>query len=219
MSSVSLNENSPIARARQLVLSEDVHPAALLTLAIKLLGAENVSTYEPATIRMELEDVLNLRPFPAEAYDKLMAAVAVLTTDLFFKDVLAFNELCNIMSGNPPAPDDYEPCDSLEMAWAVFQARAIDPMDGRNDQVEFSEDVKLYMGMILSQEGFMAPPSILKDAIMPPDADAVSSTYMEDAEILPTIVDKHRIALDQIEEAVGQYTNELTQQLEIIKAI
>lgn len=143
------------------------YATVLLLWAMDALGKDeegkwNLFEWHPETIRMEVDDRLP-DPLPRAAFDRLMAAVSIVTTDLFYKDAWAFIQLANVLSGDDFSPDEFDPADSMECAWAITEALFMDGMDG-DDPEPFSEEVRAYIGRVLHREGYVTPPDVLRIA-------------------------------------------------------
>jgi len=216
---VSVQQDTSFAVLRQLFSSDDTHGAALLTIGIKVLGIEAIQTFEPETIRLELQDFFKLKIIKQRSLDRFFAMVSILNTDLFFTDVLAFNDLCNIVSGDPTPADQFEPTDPYEMAWSVFQARIVDPLDNADDDINFSNDVRKYMGFILNEHGFISPPKILADAIMPSQAEDNANSYVADEALISGILDRNTLLITDLEEQLSSLAMELDEQIRRIAAV
>jgi hypothetical protein len=154
---------------RKLWLDEDAYATGLLLLAVDRLGFDhekkqpNVFLWAPATIRMEIEHEFNIT-LPKTSFDKLMAAVTIVTTDLFFKNPGAFNTLVGVLTGNDFQPDEYEQSDSAEIAWAITESLLLSPPDN-SDPEPFSTEVRHYIGHVLRRDGFIEPPDVLRIAL------------------------------------------------------
>jgi hypothetical protein len=202
----------------RIFLSEETYPVAQLAIALKVMSVEDLQSFHPESIRMELMEALAIRYIPSNRWDTFMSALTIFSTDVFYNDIFSFNELCNLMSQSPTSPDDFEPADSYEMAWAVHQARIIDPMDGDTD-LNFSEEVKMYIGAMLDMEGYIRPPHVLRDAIMPETSALNTESWVDDTEFMPAILDTASTLITDLETTLKELDTELKAQLQEIANI
>lgn len=193
----------------ELFQNPEAHGASLLLGALRIIPFEELIAYHPHTVRLELQDELKVKEIDDDLMSRLFASLTILTTDLFYRNVQSFIEICNVLSGTEPLPGFFDPADSFEMAVAIAQAGIIDPLDG-SDDMDFSEEVRGYMGIQLDEEGFISPPRILEMAIMPPKPQPVEVT--DDAELLEAVMvadaDRHA----DIETAVAIMLDEIREQ-------
>lgn len=218
MSEVIINANNAFNSVRELLTNDNTHSAALLAIALKVLEPNELLDFEAQSVRLELQERFRVI-IPPDNFDKLMSAVAVLTTDRFFTDPASFNDLCNIMSGMPTDIEEFEPPEPLEMAWAVYQARMIDPMDGAKDDLDFSEEVKLYMGAVLAENGYISPPSQLREAILPDYAINNASSFLADASFMPALIENTQLLHSDLEAGMKILIAELEQQLAVVNSV
>ena len=156
-----------LAGAQQLILSVDAFATPLLVLCVDRFGwemfgsAESPQPWSPETIRLEIQDSFQVA-IPDYNLDKIMAAIAILVTDDFFRSCPRFIQLCNILSGDTFDPTTFDVATCPEMAWGITEALLLEPAD--TDE-PFSEDIRRYVGHMLKEEGYVNPPDVLKIAI------------------------------------------------------
>lgn len=168
-------------------------------------------SWHPTTIKMELEQHFGIQ-LPKLSLDKIMAAVLIRTTDRFFQEPSVFIALANVLCGDDFEPDEFDPADALECAWAVTEAFLLNPPDDE-DPEPFSDDVRTYIGFALREEGFVTPPGILKIAIGA-DFTANVQEFADDPEMFEGIYQAQQAKADEIDEIVKNQLADLTSQLE-----
>ena len=190
---------------------EDMTATALLAIAMDLYGTECFE-WLPSTLIGELEQDLRV-DLPQVNVNRLNAAIALLTTDSFYRDPLAFMHTCRMLWGDQgyPSADDQTPPDPVATAWGVFEASMLDPDHAQ----KYTEDVKTTVGMILQQNGIQKPPKTLHDVtIMPSYGDIEPAGELGSD---PTIVQMMftRTARDtaELDETVAKRFDELVEQL------
>lgn len=143
-------------RLRDLLTSDDSFATTLLVVLIDTYGTEALE-WSPETILMELKDDFAIQDFPQDNFDRMMAAIQVVTSDDFFKRLPSFIFLCNIFSGTNP--DQFDPADAKECAWGMTEALLLSPPEDENP---FSEEIRHYIGQVVDQEGIRTPPDLLR---------------------------------------------------------
>lgn len=195
-------------RLSKLFQDEAAWGAALYIGALQVMTADELATFEPATIRLELQYEAGIRLIDIDIFGRLMAAITVVSTDLFYQDLPAFIEICNVLTGSPPLANVFDPADSWEMSWAVAEMDLIDP---RDEDIEFSEEIRAYMGMMLQQDGFFSPPGILHMVIMPKMSTPQEITT--DADLLPALISGDTDRHDDVQEMLVENTKQLLSQI------
>ena len=128
----------------------------LLTIAIDLYGGEFLE-WTPEAIRLQIEDDLNVR-VPQENLDKLMAAVAILTTDDYQRDVARFIHITNVLCDDRFDPSTFDPATVGECAWGVLEAALIRPPEPGE---EYDPEIRKYVELQMREEGLSKLPRTL----------------------------------------------------------
>jgi hypothetical protein len=142
------------------------NPAAFATSLLVLYadmfaGDPEAFEWDPQTIALELADELH-DPIPETNFDRLMAAIMLVTTDLFYTSLPDFVNLCSILNGVAAHAELWNPTDAVETAWGITEGVLIYPPD--TEEV-FSDDIRRYIGAVLNNEGIIQPPDVLKIGI------------------------------------------------------
>ena len=142
-------------------------PGLFATSALALLtdrfGIEFVE-WDPLTLRMEIASEFGINPDPG-LQDRIQAACALLTSNLFFVSLETFNTVCNSLNFGVATNEVFLPADLDDVLWGVTEARILLGDDFKDDG--FSHNVRLYTGCLLSQSGVSRPPSMLGFAEFP----------------------------------------------------
>lgn len=159
---------------KEIFLSTDSFGTSLLISMIDTFGIECLA-WEPETIEIELEKYTGC-DIPEENLDRLQSAMSVLSSNLFFVSLEAFNLTCNALNFSKVSGTTFIPADIEDIMWGITEASLLLGVDANKN--EFSRDIRIYVGKILESEGILDPPSILQFADlkkMPmPDAELVS---------------------------------------------
>jgi hypothetical protein len=203
------------ARMQALIQSEDTFGTTMLAIAVEVIG-ENFLDWDPATIRMELEDSLRSRCHDIP-FNRLMGAVNVITSDAFYNSLPDFVQIVNAIADGIPPQFPVLP-DSEDLAWAMTEGLLLWPPDDDNDE-PFAQEIVDYIGMTLDSEGLTTPPDILRLGLR---ADArnllshVQAEFADDPLLTQTIMQVQRDKTSQIEQNLYDDLRSLVQQLQSI---
>jgi hypothetical protein len=190
-------------------MDPDSFATTLVTSLVDLYGTEAMS-WAPQTIRMELEDDFGV-PMAPLLFDRLMAGIALITTDTFYSSLPDFIELCLVLSGAAYDPTVFQPADADDCAWGVTEALLLAPPDSENP---FSDEIRAYIGQVTEAEGIINPPDILRIALRDHDVlGKVQAGFADDPEMTQAIWDAEASKTDDINSLVRERLRLLIQQL------
>lgn len=201
--------------AIQKVLTDpDAFATTLVTLLLDQYGGEALS-WAPETIRMQLAEDFGAQ-MPRANFDRLMAAVVVLTTDNFFTSLPDFIELCNVLSGSAASPDVFDPADPLECAWGITEALLLSPPDEEDYAAggPFSDEICRYVGEVLNQYGYATPPDVLRIAMGNKPAAEIQHEWADDPVFSAAVFETQQGKTKEVEETIRENLDELIGQLE-----
>lgn len=196
---------------RNLLNDEDTYGTTLLIWALDTFGPEVVE-WHPAVIRRETGEFLHRKLRPA-SFDRLMAAIAVVTTDLFFTNVSMFSSLANALCGDGFRPAEFDPPEAVECAWATTEALLLWPPDDDSEEI-FSPDIRKFIGEILKEEGFTQAPDILGIATGLDGMSRIRQYHGHDPALLARIHARQAQLNAEIRDAVQDGLRDLIDQLE-----
>jgi|SaaInlV_100m_DNA_2_1039680.scaffolds.fasta_scaffold02692_3 hypothetical protein len=199
---------------RALLLSDEAFASALFLIVMDDYGEEALQ-WAPETIRRELEDDYRLE-LPKETLDKIMAAITVVTTNFFYKDVARFVELCNIFAGDDFQPDEFDPADADEILLGITEALFLWPPDD-SEESQFSEEIREYISQVLGEEGVVKPFDMLRLALDGDQSDRVDSEYADDPEMYSAIYGAQTAKTDEMQETYLENVGALMQQLSLLR--
>jgi hypothetical protein len=139
------------------LIDENSLATVLLVILVDTYGTEAVDEWAAPTIQAELEDDFNVQ-LPPDNLDKLMAAIAVLKSNAFYKSLPDFIRLCNALAGAGYNPGVFDPADAEEIAWGVTEALLLSPPE---EDDPFAAEIKEYISATLRSEGFTSAPDVL----------------------------------------------------------
>ena len=211
---------NPVAKLAAALTNPDTYATVLLVIALDTFGPECLydpddpdrGAWHPTTFRTMLEEKFGVK-LPQANVDKLMAAVTVVTTDLFFTRVDRFITLANILAGDEFDPGVWEKADSVECAWAITEALLLDPPDPDNPE-PFSDEIRTYVGLVLRDEGYVTPPDVLKIALDGDFSDKVRYNFSDDPEMFEGIYAVQQEKAAEVESVLRDALTELSQQLQ-----
>jgi hypothetical protein len=201
----------PRLRLKQVFENQENHATTLLVAALDLYGTD-MFTWAPQTISLELKEDVGAT-LPADNLDKLMAAISVVTSNEFYKDLTKFIQLCNVLSGDEFDPEVFDPADSAEMAWGITEAMLLSPPD---ESEPFADDIRFYMGHMLSEDGILTPPDVLGIAIMDNAADPLNN-LSDDPAMYEAFYANQQSKSQEITEMVKEQVSVLIAQLEALQ--
>lgn len=206
---VSQHADDSISKA---ITSPESFGATLLIAAVDVLGPEMYS-WTPETIRLELQDELGAKIPPANL-SRLFAAINILTTDDFSFRVSRFINLSNILAGDDFDPEEFDPADADEMAWAVTESSFINP-----DHLDrFSEEIKGYVCFKCKEEGLARLPGVLSFAQPYWVSNNYSAEHFNtDPTMFAAVQDSIGQPLKEVEQAVQEACVRLFDQLQSLK--
>lgn len=200
--------------------NDDSYATTLLTLFIdeyvipwaeaKDEREDNPLTWDPETIALEIEDDHDIS-LPKLVHDRLMTAIQLITTDTFYKSCPDFVAYCNVLAGTPYGPE-WDPADSLEIAWGVTEALILQPPDDE-DEEPFTEEIRGYIGRALDQEGLMNAPDILQIGLRDATLVDVQGEFSDDPTMFNAIYDAEAAKTADINRAIRSNLQNLLQQL------
>jgi hypothetical protein len=192
-------------------LHDDSYATVLITMFLDQYGVEALD-WHPETIRLEVQSDFGVK-LSKNALDKLMAAIAILTTNYFFRDVARFIQLCNVLAGDDFNPTVFDPADSAEMGWAITEALLLSPPE---ENEWFSDEIVAYVGAVLANEGFVTAPKVLKFASGPAFLEQVKYDFTDDPEMFQAIFANQASKAEEVDKLVQENMNEMIGQLEAL---
>lgn len=194
--------------------SPQTFATVLITVFLDRFGTDGL-TWDPSTIAMEVEDEFDV-DLPQLALDKLMAAIALITTDRFYTSLPDFIATCNILSGDTYDPNTFDPAEGDEIAWGITESMLIYPPD---DEAEspFSDEIRAYIGAALDAEGIINPPDILRIALRSANVSTSLDDFSDDPSMFNAIYDMESAKTGDINRIVKEKTKMLHDQLAALK--
>jgi hypothetical protein len=170
--------------------------------------------WHPTVIMESVEEKVGCK-LPKANFDKLMAAVSIVTDDAFFKDAAKFIQLANVLAGDDFQPDEFNPADVAECAWAVTEALLLRPPDEEDPEV-FSDEVRRYIGFVLKEEGYVKAPDVLRIALEADFSPEVNEAFAGDPEMFQGIYQNQTAKTAEVEDIVRQGLTNLMGQLKAL---
>lgn len=155
-------KNSPDhQKVKRVLRHPNTFGTVLHACALRAWGSD-IYGWEPETIALEFKDEWEVE-LPTASLDRLCALLAAVSSDAYYRDWAAFTFVNQVLCGHDG--DVLEGADPLlvaEAAWGVVEVRLNDSTPS-----PWGEEVSRYVGVLLDQEGFVAPPAILNFARLP----------------------------------------------------
>ncbi len=195
-------------RARSIFCDPKSFATTLLVVAWDRFGPE-LTNWSPLGVRQNLDKTFSMK-MPTKNFDRLMAAIGLVTTDEFYQRPDTFIRFCNILSGDGYDPRVWDPADADEMAWGITEAMLIHPGEGDEP---FTDEIRWYMGAVLEQEGIVNPPDVLRLALQDQVRQNIPSEYADDPEMFSALWGSQNARSEEIREIVRGNLQELVRQL------
>lgn len=210
------NITSRFEKRKQVWQNQNSFATTLLTLFLDTYGTEAFD-WDPLTIQSEIERDFAVK-LSRPVFDRLMAGIAIVSTDSFFKSLPDFINLCNILSGDGYDPTVFDPADCGECAWAMTEALMLSPPDDK-DNDPFCDQIVAYLSETLKAEGILTPPDILRISLKD-DAktlvEKVRYDFSDDPEMFNAIFDTEKSKTDDINSMIKERLFALVQQMEAL---
>jgi len=130
--------------------------------------------WDPAVLRDEMEMEFG-QGIDEHVFEKIQTASTILGTNGFQTLLEVFVPVSILLNRDNVITDEFVPASVEDVAWGVTEASLIDP---ETPTEGYAPDIAAYVGLILSLQGFLAPPPPLNFAIMPegPIADSAEQS-------------------------------------------
>jgi len=171
--------------------------------------------WHPETLKLQIEHDFALKKLPKLTFDKIMAAIAILSTNDFYKNVRKFNELCNVLSGNEYDPDYWQPADAEDMLWGITEALILYPPDD-TDATEFTPEIRGFISKILDNEGIVRPPDILRLGVNPKASSHIDENFNDDPDMYGAIWKVQQEKSDDMVDVLKKDLMEMVRQFQIL---
>lgn len=206
----------------QLASSPDTYGTTMLAIAIKALGPDFMPSeateelWDPQTILMELSGFLRT-PVNPTAFNRMMAAIAVVTTDYVFKSLPDFIQIVSGLTGGTP-PGVVSLPDAFDVTWGITESVLLWPPDAK-DTEPFVDEIVDYIGAVLKREGIINPPDVLRLGLRDDTSkllDKIHAEFTDDPAMFNAIFDMEKNKTHEIEDDLRFNLQQLASQLAIV---
>jgi hypothetical protein len=170
--------------------------------------------WDPMTIQSEIEQDFAVK-LNRNIFDRLMAGIAVVSTDSFFSSLPDFINICNVLSGDSYDPTVFDPADTVECAWGMTEALLLSPPDDDTEE-PFNQEIVDYISETLKLEGILTPPDILKIGLKEDFQELVNKVrydFSDDPAMFSGIFEVQKEKADDINITIKARLTELINQL------
>jgi hypothetical protein len=167
-------------------------PASVYHAILLSRYGTKIYAWEPESINMEIEADFGVNP-SGEVRDKIHGIIAAMTCDRVFKDPLIFGNICHALNDTDPSFEWLAPVEPEEAAWASYEIL----LNTHETPTAFSDEVKAYVRVILSESGFFKCPKEFGWCDLPSHIDMSKFTITEPAKKI------QQVKLDRITEYVN----------------
>lgn len=185
--------------SRTVYLDENAPAMVLLGITLKQYGLDALD-YEPALLRTQIERDYDINLSEMQ-FDKLQAAMTVMSSDTFFDDWVVFETVCHLFHNEPVDADLVTPLDAEDIAVAMVEVTLIRRDIGDNTLV-FDEEVRAYAGHVFYEYGLSHAPKIFPSAIMPKAVEVPESDKEKEDALMELFNTRLAYVLDYIKSVV-----------------
>lgn len=198
-------------RPKEVWKDNDSYTTTLVAMFLDMYGTEGLS-WDPTTCLMEVQDDMAV-VLPPIVADRLLAGIQLLKTDAFYCSLPDFIAFCNVLSGTPNNPEMWDPADVYEISWGITEAMLLAPPD--NEDEPFTEEIRAYIGQMVSVAGIISPPDVLRLALRdsPELTGQVNAEYSDDPLMFQAIYAVEQAKTDDITRMLKENLGELLDQL------
>lgn len=139
--------------------SEEAFGTSLLIACLDDWGTEFLS-WEPETMEITIREKYG-KGVRDDNILRLLAAVSVLTSDMFLVDLASFCGACVVLDFEQTSPYDFTPAGLDEIMWGLTEARML---LGTLDYKKISDEIRIYVGKLMEEEGMEKVPETLSFA-------------------------------------------------------
>ena len=207
----NLSVPSPKGLAYKVLQDEGSYASTILVAVAQVIPLDDMSQMSFDALILDIQEELKTDLSESVNGLKLQAICNVLfNPTMFYEDVVGFIDICNVLSGEDIDPDVFDPADPFEMAWAIAEARLVDPPDENENR--WSDEVRQYMGLSLLEFGVPRPPANMTMAIMPESINP-AMLMADQPDMLAAAYEIQSITTESINQAVQEQLAELRDQL------
>lgn len=189
----------------------DMHAACLLLMAVDSWGMECIE-WEPETFSGAVRTSFGVE-LDGLNYDKLNAAISLLSSNLYHRSPGAFGAINKALSFKSIQPNEFNVSSLDDVLWGTTEAQLI---MGQEEFVEqgFTQDISRYVGQLLESEGITHPPSNLAFAkINESYMEANTNVEFEDPMAWKMTMQREEEALEEMNKFMGVNLQRLFMQL------
>lgn len=201
-----------------MLASPDTFATVLITICGDRFGLQDDEgtsflEWDPETLRMEIDEEFSTKITDAN-FNKLMAAIRLITEDVFYQSLPDFIMLCNALFNGTVTPGIWDPADTVEVAWGITEAMLLWPPDAR-DEEPFAEEIVAYIAEVVRAEGIMDPPDVLRLGGIDDDLRLqVQGAFTDDPKMFQMIYEVEQGKTDEINALVKGRLHLMLEQLD-----
>lgn len=189
----------------------DMHASCLLLMAVDSWGLECIE-WEPETFSSAVQTTFGTE-LDGLNYDKLNAAISLLSSNLYHRSPGAFCAVNKALSFKSVQPNEFNVCSLDDVLWGTTEAQLI---EGQEEFIEqgFTQDISRYVGQLLEAEGITNPPSNVAFAkIDEKYLEANKNTEFEDPMAWKMTMQREESEIEQMNKFMGVNLQRLFLQL------
>jgi hypothetical protein len=195
-------------KQRELLRSEDTFATTLFLLIADKFGIECFE-WLPTSLAMECEDTWQVQ-VPQKNIGKMMAAISIATSNLFYVSVPSFVNTCNALYGYADF-ESFDPADSEEIMMGITEALLIWPPD--DPTKSFSSEIQTYIKSVLQSEGNESPAGILRSILGKEAIGTFASDMADDPTMFSAVYESQQGRHNALQESYYASVRQLSEEL------
>lgn len=198
--------STQLEQVKSALLDPGSYATTLFLICIDNYGLD-IMEWEQDVLDREIHDDFNL-VLPQINRDKLQAAITALATDMFYVDWFVFNTTCEAFNNDPVDFKVLDIATPEQVAWTITELAMLEGQD----KPEFSEEVRAYIGTLLSYFGIHKAPKLLSMASMPKVES--NEELLADPIFADSLFTKERSDIEAIEHYVEENVHAMLRQID-----
>lgn len=192
----------------------DFHASCLLLMAVDCWGTECLE-WEPEIFSTAVRDEFGVA-LNGLNYDKLNAAISLLSSNLYHRSIGAFCAINKALSFKSVNSKEMNICSLDDILWGTTEAQLLEGSE--EFQAEgFTQDIARYTGQLLMAEGVATPPSNVDFAIYDEAyAEANKNAEFDDAVVWKMQMQREESELEEMNRYMGINLMRLFKQLKAL---
>lgn len=198
-------------------LENNCSPSTYALAAYRAFGPQCLD-WDPLILRDAFQKEYNVS-LTQIGFDKLMAGVTLIGTNLFNTSVQTFLAVSSLYANKPVKQTELAYVTLKDCCWAVFAWRDLLGIDQQDDQT-FDSDIILYIQQLMKQDGISKLPQFMQFALLDDyDMTRIQEALVDDADAFQAYNIRQNNIVQDIKSYIKDKQSDLVKQLAILHQI